>query len=178
MQKCGLGRVRCCLRPGTLGHFLALQAEVSLIVVALAELVRTQQQNAPDAGQNANAPGMPTVPIYMGVGCTHVKDGMLESVAACHQIGAAITLIVYHFVSGVVEHMVGCFAAFRSFVFLLKLSSHFVVFAVFCEMTCVFTTHDTIRYPLVPSPSFAITSTMGLPLCLLLILSNQAICLS
>jgi len=89
------------------------------------------------------------------------KAEMLESVAACRQIGAAITLIVYHFTSGVVEHMVRCFAAFRSFVFLLKLSSHFVVFAVFCEMTCVFTTHDTIRCPLVSSPSSAIASTIG-----------------
>ena len=86
---------------------------------------------------------------------------MLEIVAACRQIGAAIALIVYHFTSCVVEHMVGCFAAFRNFVFLLKLSRHFVAFVVFCEMTCVFATHGTVRCPLVSTPSSAIASIVG-----------------
>ena len=47
------------------------------------------------------------------------KAEVLEIVVACRQIGAAIALIVYHFTSCVVEHMVGCFAAFCSFAFLL-----------------------------------------------------------
>ena len=89
------------------------------------------------------------------------KVRVLEIVATCRQIGAVVTLIVYHFASCVVEHMVGCFATFRSFVFLLKLSRHFVAFAVFCEMTCVFATHGTIRCPLVSTPSSTIASIVG-----------------
>jgi hypothetical protein len=44
-----------------------------------------------------------------------------------------------------VEHMVGCFAVFRGLVFLLKLSSHRVVFVVFCEVARVLAAYGVIR---------------------------------
>ena len=108
-----------CLRPDAPGHFLALRDEVGLIVAALAELVRTQQLNAPDARRNADTTGMPAVAIYMGVGCTCAKSQGAGECCCLSPSRAAVTLIFYHFASGVVEHVVGCFAAFRSFAFLL-----------------------------------------------------------
>ena len=55
----------------------------------------------------------------MDASYTHAKTRVLGSVAAYHHVVAAVTLIVYHFTAGVVEHMVGCFATFCGFVFLL-----------------------------------------------------------
>jgi len=46
------------------------------------------------------------------------KARVLGSIAVCRHVGAVVTLIVYHFTASVVEHMVGCFAALRGFVFL------------------------------------------------------------
>ena len=56
------------------------------------------------------------------------KARIVRSVAACRPIGATVTLIVYHFATGVVEHMVGCFTIFRGLIFFFEFSSHFVVF--------------------------------------------------
>ena len=89
------------------------------------------------------------------------KARVLESAAACQQILAVVTLIVYYFVTSVVEHMVRCFAASCGLVFLLKFSSHFVVFAIFCEMSCVFTTNGTKGCSLASSSSSAFASAMG-----------------
>jgi hypothetical protein len=47
------------------------------------------------------------------------KARVLESAAACRQVLAAATLIVYYFMTCVVEHMVRCIAAFCSLIFLL-----------------------------------------------------------
>ena len=73
MRICDLGRVRY-LQLVVLGHFLALRVEVGLIAVALAELARTWWLNAPGAGRNADAPGMPVAARYTSAGYTHVKS--------------------------------------------------------------------------------------------------------
>jgi hypothetical protein len=63
-----------CLRPGVLGHFLALRDEVGSIVAALAELVRTQWLIALDAGQNANMSRMSAAARYTNAGYIRVKS--------------------------------------------------------------------------------------------------------
>jgi tryptophan synthase beta subunit len=86
------------------------------------------------------------------------KARVLESAAAGQQVLAAATLIVYYFMTCVVEHMVRCFAIFVASSFSFKFLGHFVVFAVFCKMSYVFATNDAIGYSLGSSSSSAFTS--------------------
>ena len=58
------------------------------------------------------------------------KARVLESVAACRHVGAVVALVVYHFMTGVMENMVGCLLffiassfSFRSLAILLYLQS-------------------------------------------------------
>jgi hypothetical protein len=86
---------------------------------------------------------------------------VMRSVVACGSIGAIVTFTVYYFMDGAVEHVVRCFAASHGFVFHLKFSGHFVVFAIFCKMACILAANGAIGYPLGSSPSSAFASAAG-----------------
>jgi hypothetical protein len=63
--------------------------------------------------------------------------------------------------TSVVQHVVRCFTPSRSLVFLFKFSGHSVVFAVFCEVSCILAVDGAIGHPLCSSPSSAFVSAMG-----------------
>ena len=89
------------------------------------------------------------------------KGRVLESAIVWWWIVADVTLIVYCFATSVVEHMIKCFAASCGLIFLLKFSSHFVIFVVFHEMSCIFATNGAIWCSRGSSPSSAFASTVG-----------------
>ena len=89
------------------------------------------------------------------------KARVLRGIAARSHVGASVALVVHHFTISAMEHMVGRFAAFCNLIFLFELSSHFVIFEIFCKVASVFaaTQHSTVSFGFSPSSSFA--ATMG-----------------
>ena len=82
---------------------------------------------------------------------------LLESVAACQYVRVAERLLRHDFAASTVEDMFWRFVASCGIIFFFELSCHSIVFIVFGDMACVFTTNSAIQGSLASCSSSAIS---------------------
>ena len=105
--------VRCCLQLDAPGRFLASPTEVDLTAAALARLAKTRLLSKVLVHRKCRL--LPGVWVLVE---SMQEARILRDIAACGQVGTAVTLTAYHFTISIMEHVTRYFAAFRSFIFL------------------------------------------------------------